>query len=74
MEDLKIIECHRAHRGDVEPGQSTSNESNITVIFVISITVYFTREIQTLPGLRNSYIPESLEQGEFCARLNSINT
>jgi len=29
MENLKIIECHRAHRGDVGAGKSASNESNI---------------------------------------------
>jgi hypothetical protein len=58
----------------VGAGTSASNERNITVIFFIIITVYFTGEIETLPGLRNSYSTESLAQVEFCARRNSIYT
>jgi len=52
MENLKITECHSAHRHYVGAGNTPSNDSNITIKFFIILTVYCTGEIETFSGLR----------------------
>jgi len=71
MENLKITECHTAHRHDVGAVNTPSIDINITIKFFIILTVYCTSEIQTFSALRlTPYSPEGLVQAEFCASRN----
>ena len=73
MDNLKITECHSAHRHDVGAGNTQSNDSSITIQFFIILTVYCTSEIQTFSGLRITD-RKYLAQAEFCASRNSVHT